>query len=349
MKRKVAPWMAGFLVVMIAMVSVTCKKGSDKAGTTKEPAEQEKIAKQRLESIQESKKVVAAKVNGAVITLRDLIERMNQVAPKYAKSPKEMTPEIDQKVRNEALDILIFRELAIQEAVKQGMKVPTERVYEILKQVKANTGSEEAFKKSLEMEAKTEESLRREIERNALFDMIAEKEIYSRVRVDEKRLREAYEKNKNKYSSPETLDVEDVVILKRGDDAAMMSKAKDILSQIKKNNNDFSKLPQDGTFLVRQGTISREEYPHLFEASVRLNPGSLSDVIREDDGLHIIKVTGRHPARQLTFEEARTLVEKEWRISLSEKRKQEWEATLKKNAKIEMPTAKELSEIELAR
>jgi parvulin-like peptidyl-prolyl isomerase len=331
------------------MVSVACKRGSDKAGTTKESAEQEKILKERLESIQEAKKVVAAKVNGTVITLRDVIERMNEVAPKYAKSPKDITPEIDLKIRKEALDILIFRELAVQEAARQGMKVPAERVYEILKQMKANAGAGDAFKKSLEMEGKTEESLRGEIERNALFDMIAEKEIFSRVRVDEKRLRETYEKDRNRYRSPETLDIEDVVILKQGDDAAMMNKAKDLLSQIKKKNNDFSKLPQDSTFLVRQGAITREEYPHLFEVSARLKPGDVSDVIREDDGLHLVKVTGRQPARQLTFEEARSLIEKELRISLSERRKQEWEATLKKNAKIEILKGTNLSDIELAR
>jgi len=43
----------------------------------------------------------------------------------------------------------------------------------------------------------------------------------------------------------------------------------------------------------------------------------ISYVVR---GTSPIKVSGRQPARQLTFEEAHTLVEKESRISLSEKR-----------------------------
>jgi hypothetical protein len=166
--------------------------------------------------------------------------------------------------------------------------------------------------------------------------MVAEKEVLSRVRVDQKRLRDVYEKNRNRYRSPESFDIEDVVIMKRGDDAAMMKKAEHLLSEIKKKNNDFSKLAQDGTFLVRRGTIIKEEYPHLFEASAKLKPGNLSDVIRENDGLHLIKVTGRQPASPLSFDEARPLIEDELKRPLIEKRKKEWEEELRKRAKIEI-------------
>jgi len=69
---------------------------------------------------------------------------------------------------------------------------------------------------------------------------------------------------------------------------------------------------------------------------MRLKPGGLSGVIKENDGLHIIKMIQRKPSRQLSFEEARPLIESELRTSLSEKRKQEWEQQLKQNAKIEI-------------
>jgi parvulin-like peptidyl-prolyl isomerase len=59
-------------------------------------------------------------------------------------------------------------------------------------------------------------------------------------------------------------------------------------------------------------------------------------VIREEDGLHIIKVMKREPERQLSFEEARPQIEIELKRPLIEKRKQEWEAELKKKAKIEI-------------
>lgn len=334
MTKKTLKGVIGLLVVT-ALAATACSREKE-ANKTALPPGHDETARTYLKNIEESKKVVVARVNGEAIRMNTLIDSINQIAPKYVSSPKEITPEIDQKVRKEAIDILIFRELALQEAVKRGMKVQPERVSDTLNQLRANAGSEEVFKKRLEMEGKTEDSLRKEIERNVLFDMIAEKEILSRVRVDEKRLREVYEKNRNKYRSPESFDIEDVVIMKDSDDTAMMKKAKYLLSQIKKVNNDFSKLPQDGTFLFRRGTIIREEYPHLFEASARLKPGDLSDVIREDDGLHLIKVTGRQPASQLSFEEARPLIESELKSPLIEKRKQDWEEQLRKNAKIEI-------------
>jgi peptidyl-prolyl cis-trans isomerase C len=330
MNKVMSKGITAFVIVTIALSGFSCSR--EKSAEKKPPDLQRKY----LKRIDESTKVAVAKVNGVVLTMNDLISGMNEAARKYAKDPKDITPEIEQKVRKEAFDILIFRELAVQKAIRQGIKVPPEQVNNMLMQLKASAGSEEVFKKNLELAWMTEESLRKKIERDMLFNLIVEKEIFPKIHVDEKRLREAYEKNKNKYNTPETLEIEDLVIVKRGDDAAMMNKAKDLLSQIKKNNKDLSKLQQDGTFLVRQGSITREEYPKLFEGLVKMKPGSLSDVIREEDGLHIVKVMKRAPARQMSFEEAHPWIESELKRPLIEKRTQEWEAELRKGAKIEI-------------
>jgi hypothetical protein len=58
-------------------------------------------------------------------------------------------------------------------------------------------------------------------------------------------------------------------------------------------------------------------------------------------------VTGRQPSRQLAFEEPRTLAEKESGISLSEKRRQEWEETLKKNTKREKKGPRKKNQVAL--
>jgi hypothetical protein len=64
-----------------------------------------------------------ARVNGAVLTDRDLVREMYLIFP-YAKQhnggfPKEM----EAQIRNGALQMIIFEELVYQEAVRRNMSV----------------------------------------------------------------------------------------------------------------------------------------------------------------------------------------------------------------------------------
>ena len=178
-------WISGLALAVIAMVGLSCAHGNTgKKDATLSQADHESMVSQYRKGIEESRKIVVAKVNGADITMYDLINKMNQIAPGYIPPGHERTPEMDQMVKKEALDVLIFRELAIQEAVRQGMKVPPEQIDETLKKIRAKAGSEDAFNKSLNMTGETEESLRKTIERDQLFDMIVKQEIFRKATED---------------------------------------------------------------------------------------------------------------------------------------------------------------------
>ena len=334
MKRLSFLWMPILIAVLFGLTAVSCSKKDD--SRTVKPAGHDKMVEERVKDIEESKKIVVAKVNGTEIRMNELVERMNFIAPMYAKSPQEMTPELDQQLKKQALDILIFRELAIQEAVRQGISAPPQEVSERVLQRKAEMGSEEAFTKNLRLTGHTEGSFRKMTERNLLFDIIADREITRKIKVDEKREREAYEKEKGKLFTPETIIVDEVRISFAGDEAAAMKKANEVLALIRKNNNDLLKTPQEKAVLVRQGQMTKAEYPEIFKAAERMKVEELSGIIRADDGLHIIKLLGREPAKPMSFDDARPRLENELKTPLIAKRKQEWEAALKKRAKIEI-------------
>ena len=131
--------------------------------------------------MEESKKVVVARVNGAEITMYDLLNRMNRIAPLYMQPGQPRDPGTDARVKQEALNVLIFRELAVQEAVRQEMKVEPEALDRSVKTLKDRLGSEDAYRTYLSREGLTEESLRKAIERDQLYDRIADKEILRKV------------------------------------------------------------------------------------------------------------------------------------------------------------------------
>lgn len=122
-----------------------------------------------------------ARVNGTDITMNELASEMKMIGPQFMKDAGQKTPENVRKLKQMAFDILIFRELATQEAARQGMKVRREAVEEADKQLRASLGSEDNYKKFLEMSGYTGRSMRTRFEKDMLFEMITDKEIFKKV------------------------------------------------------------------------------------------------------------------------------------------------------------------------
>lgn len=139
---------------------------------------------------------VVAKVNGADITFHELVVEMNQIAPSFIKDPTQRTPEIDKKVKETALGFLVFRELAVQEAVRRGIKATPSAVEETRKQLEQSLGSEDNYRKYLQEMGLTEASLGRLLKRDILFNQIIAKEIFQKAKANNKA---AIEKRKKQW------------------------------------------------------------------------------------------------------------------------------------------------------
>jgi parvulin-like peptidyl-prolyl isomerase len=310
--------------------------GVHQHGVSKDPSEEPKKAEETRRSAEEAKKTIVARVNGVDINMFMLVRAMNRVAPKYVKEGEEASPETTMKIKREALDRLIFEELAVQEAIRQGINPTPEAIDKVVAQVRESVGTEEAYREYLDKADLTEETLKKLIERSQRYELITAREIYGKVSIDEKLLKDEYEKEKGKFILPDNFVAEDVFLLQVKDEEAAQKKADEVLESIRKNNNDVWKLVLDGTFIVRKINIKEEKHPELYKAVTGMKVGDLSGVIKDKDGFHIIKVTKKDPSRQLTFEEAKSAIEPKFRVPAQDQRKEEWGRELRKNAKIEV-------------
>ncbi len=185
------------IITIIAVLLISqgilgaCKKAETPA-TAPEAHQQEMMNK----SFELSKKAVAARVNGEDITMFALLREMNTIAPQYLGKGGQRTPELDKKIRKDALDNVVALTLAVQEAKKSGMRVAPATIDAELAKMKASAGSEDAFKKYLVDNGFTENEYRATIERDALFEMIAAKEIDAKIKVSDAAVRARYEKEK---------------------------------------------------------------------------------------------------------------------------------------------------------
>ncbi|QER42788.1 hypothetical protein F1847_08525 [Thermodesulfobacterium sp. TA1] len=143
------------------------------------------------------------------------------------------------------------------------------------------------------------------------------------IKVSEEELKSYYEKNKERYVEPEAVELKHILVYlspkaKKEEEEKALKKANQIRAQLLKGAKfeDLAKAYSDDTQSKNQGgslgIIKKGETDPQFEAKIfSLNPGEISQPIRSNYGYHLIKVVKKIPAKTLTFEEAKPLVERD--------------------------------------
>lgn len=297
----------------------------------KEPTDEEiEMERRRKQGLEDAKKVVAAKVNDAPVTMYAVIMMMNRIGYK----------EDVQAVKDEALNKLIIQELAYQKAITDGLKIEEDNIDKAISNFTENLGGEEAFKSFLDKENLTEEELREQARRSLTIEAILFKEVQEKIKVQEDDLKQEYEHMKDRLIFPEKVSVVDVYFLKS--DQAAMKNAQAILKKIKADKDkDPWKLVLDGTFIVRYMELKKDKHKEVYEEAKKLKVGQLSDIIKAPESLHIIKLENYSSEKQATLDDVREWLEEKLKAPALQKRLLEWEEELKKDAKIEIIGAEE--------
>lgn len=303
------------------------------AGCAKHPAS-EGSAPPLSRAARGEKRLIVAKVNGTDITLYSLINMTDRIS---ALNSKTSSPEPPEETRKKALDQLIFRELAFQEAVRQGLSVDEQRLDVEMSKFITSVGHEEGYKDFLEKQGLTPVEVRSQVERNLLLQLVAIREVAEKVSISDDEVRKECDRQRDQYLVPEKVSVVDVAFSQNQDDQASMKKANEVLAEINadKDKNPLN-LAIDGTFAVRSRDIGKDKEPALYLAARKLRESELSGVLTAPDGIHIIQLSRYTPEKQAPYEEVKGPLKQKLLAFAQVKRFQEWEQELKKDAKIEI-------------
>ncbi len=198
-------------MLLFGLVAAAFPQEQTKENQTKKTpsSSQGQKAEESGKDIEQQKKIAVARVNRTDITMNDLLIEMNIIAPRFIKDPGQRTPETDKKVKETALNILIFRELAVQEAVRRGIKIKPDVIAAEKSQIKKNLGSEDNYRKYLEKMSYTEDALSKQIEKDKLFEAIISKEVFQKVKSTDaaaiEKRKEQWEKSLKKKAKIEIL------------------------------------------------------------------------------------------------------------------------------------------------
>ncbi len=298
-----------------------------------------------------------AVVNGTVIPRADYekevagtVAALNEQAK--ANGKEEMLPEKIAELKKKMLEVMVNRELMIQDARKKAIKVAPDEVTAQIDKIKQRMGSEETFNRQLTASNTTETDLRAQFEKILYVNKLIEKEIAPKVSVTEDESKAFYDANPTVFKLPERFKVSHILV-KMDANADKDAKAKahktmeaiqkrikkgeDFATVAKEVSEDPSTKPNGGELVgMLDGYIAKGQAPPPFEqAALALKPGGVSDIVETPMGLHLIKLTDKKEESILPYDQVREKLEQRMKQEKTGQMTATYIDELKKKAKIQ--------------
>ncbi len=291
-----------------------------------------------------------ARVNGAVLTNRDLVREMFAIFP-YGQQHNGFPKGLEPQIRKGALDMIVFEELAYQEGLRRKIQIPAARMSQAEAQFKKQYSNPTVYQQYLKLECKgSAQVLREKIRRSLIIEELLKAELQSKASVTLAQAKIYYDKHPQEYQHGETLSFQTISIIppanggpdvqqeakKRAEEALRLAKAT-------KSYREFGLLAEkmsDDDWHVNMGDRKVTDFsilpPPIQEAARKMKPGEVSNLFQFGTNYTLFRLNAHVPAGRAKFED----ISKELRTTLQKTRYNEARASLgsrlRKDAKIEI-------------
>src|ERR1700686_4546364 len=291
-----------------------------------------------------------ARVNGAVLTDRDLLREMFTIFP-YAKQHNGFPKAQEATIRQGALEMIIFEELVYQEAVRRKLMVSAAKVNGAEAEFQKQFHSPDEYNQYLQMEMRgSRQVLRKQIERSLLIEEVLKAEVDDKSAVTLAEVRAYYDKNPARFQRAESFNIQSISFLppqKATPDAiaANRKRAEGALAQAKtaKTYQDFGLLAEnfsEDDFRVNMGdhkAVGRDKLPpQIVKAALAMQAGQVSGLIQIDNAFTIFRLNAHNPPSQQPFAQVKADLRTELQKIKYEKVRSSFAKQLRAKAKIEI-------------
>jgi len=292
-----------------------------------------------------------ARVNGAVLTDRDLQREIFTIFP-YARQhggtvPKELEPEI----RKGALQMIIFEELVYQEAQRRKMTIPSSRMSHAEADFRKQFVTAEEYKNFLEVEFRgSPQAMREKIRRSLLIEQLLKQEVDSKSTVSMAEAKAYYDKNPSIFEYAETFSIQTISFVppekatagqvqearKRAEETLPKAKATKTYEEFgllaeKVSEDDYRVMMGDHKPLPRNRLA-----PVVVQALLTLQPGQVSDVLQVENICIIVRLNKHVAAGKKKFEEVKGQLIQQLEKTKTNQIRANLDKKLKQKAKIEV-------------
>lgn len=254
---------------------------------------------------------VVAQVNDNVITLSGLKREAKEIIEslvKQGKTQEQAQAEVDSKM-GELIANLVNEELILQKGKELGLdaEVDAEINQRFLQMMKENNlRTLEKLFEAMRGEGLEPDAVKEMWRKQLMKDFVLQRDVDSKVYwgISTKELKDYYEKNKAKFTKPETVTISEIFLSFAGrDEAAVREKAKKIVEQIRAGG-DFEKLAVENserqdvqTTKGKVGVLKVSELTEVFAVPLKgLKIGEVTNPIEIAEGIEILRVDDRSAA-----------------------------------------------------
>ena len=331
----------GFLTMALAAASAQVASHTPTAITN--------TASAQTSPLQVSDKPVA-RVNGAVLTDRDLLREMYTIFP-YAQQHNGFPKAQEAMIRQGALEMIIFEELVYQEATHRKLTVPSAQLNHAESEFRKQFTSPDQYQQYLQVEMHgSEQQLRQKMQRSLLIEQVLKTDVEVRSTVSAVEVQNYYEKNVARFQQPETFTFQSISVmppLKVTPEQAKQAqkKAEDALRQAKatKSYQDFGLLAEkisEDDYRVNLGdhkvVPSDKLPPQVVKTLQAMQVGQISGMIQIESAYTIIRLNAHTPARKKSLAEVKGELKTELQKGKYEKLRSNLAKQLRAKAKIEV-------------
>jgi len=296
-----------------------------------------------------------ARVNGVVLTDRDLLREMYAIFP-YARQHNGFPRSQEPAIRQGALEMIIFEELVYQDAVRRNVTIPPQQIKQAEIEFQKTFVSPDQYKDFLKVEMHgNPELVRQKIRRSLLIEKVLQMDVGDKSAVSVDEARHYYDKHPARFQEPETFSMQTISILPpRSQDPSKLSaqqqkdirkRADDALRQAKatKTYEEFGLLAEkisEDDYRVNMGihkNVKADDLPPEVVKVMRgMKPGTVSDLIQVQGAYTIVRPNAHTPAQKLSFEKVKAPLQEELQKQKYEKLRSNLAKQLRAKAKIEV-------------
>ena len=339
-----------FISIFLSAAMASAQMASSHAPTNvANPAPSISMPSAQVSPLVVSDKAVA-KVNGTVLTDRDLLREMYTIFP-YARQHNGFPKSQEAGIRQGALEMIIFEELVYQEAQRRKLFVPAAKLNAAEDQFRKQFSSPDEYNQYLKSEMQgSEQKVKLQIKRSLLIEQVLKTDVEMRATVTAAEVQAYYVKNGARYQQPESFGFQSISIVPPlkatpQQQADAKKKADAALAQAKsaKNAEDFGLLAEkvsEDDFRVNMGehkiTPSSQLPPQVVKFLRTAKPGQMSGLIQIENAYTIVRATAYTPARKQPFSEVKSGLRDELQKAKYERLRSGLAKTLRAKAKIEV-------------
>jgi peptidyl-prolyl cis-trans isomerase SurA len=292
-----------------------------------------------------------AKVNGAVLTDRDLMREEQAIFPYQnihnGSIPKSMEPEM----RKGALQMIIFEELLYQEALREKRTVSPARLQRAEVEFRKQFPTEQEYDQVMQAELHgSKQALRERIRRSLLIEDMLKTEVRDKAKVSEAMVLAYYKANPKQFKHPEQFSIQTISIIPPQASTPEIAeearkKAENALKQAKatKTYQEFGLLAEkisEDDWHVNMGDrkgVERDKLPPpVVNAALAMKVGQVSDLIQLGPAYTLFRLNAHTPAGVTPFAEVKAKLMTDLQKNKTDQLRAALDKKLRKTATIEV-------------